>query len=86
MTTLTPARRPLVCANMTREELIREAEHTFTSPTPLLALMLAHLRGDAREPQTNAVLPKSSGYKAEGAVHCPSCGAQLHIHQEQQCL
>lgn len=84
MTTLSATVRPLVCANMTREELIREAEHVFVSPTPLVALMLAHLRGDART--DGVVLPKSSGYKAEGAVHCPSCGCQLHINQEQQCL
>lgn len=78
-TTLRPAVRALVASNMTREEVIREAEHVFAKPTPLIDAMLRHLRGehvsDAWREGGNTI----KSVEGDPAVNCPCCGAQLHI-------
>lgn len=74
---LTTINTPVVCRNMTRTELIRAAEHAFPYPSPIIHLMLEHLRGNV-EPEA----AESSAHKPEDAVHCPACGAQLQVNLE----
>lgn len=80
MTTLTAARRPLVSRTMTRSELLNEAEHVFVNPTPLIALMLAHLRGDEERAMRHVEDQPPAG---PDVVNCPSCGAQLHLERNE---
>lgn len=72
-------RRAMVAGNSTREEIIREAEHVFQQPTPLIKAMLDLLRGDrvdVRHPAKQCTAEPVTG------VHCPACGAVLQFDEE----
>ncbi len=74
MTTLRAAVRPLVSSNMTTEELLREAEHTFPQPTPIIAALLDKLAEYAdADHSASTTAPEPT------ALHCPACGALLHL-------
>lgn len=67
--------QPLVSRNMTRNELVRAAEHAFPNPTLIVHLVLEHLRGHVGEPASSTALPP-------GGLHCPACGAGLQLDME----
>ncbi len=73
---LTPAVQPVVSRGMTRTELVRAAEHAFPNPSLIIELMINHLANKPDEPQ-------SSHPPGPNAVHCPACGAELHLHPEE---
>ena len=78
---LEAARRPLVFGNMTSGELIREAEHTFPNPSPIVKMMLAHLRGEHRHHDKSGV-PAGDPQTPSRTVHheehqCPTCGGTI---------
>lgn len=69
--------RPLIFGNMTREELVREAEHTFPNPSPIIAAMLTHLRGqhDGKNGDAVGMFPARTVHHEEH--QCPACGASV---------
>ena len=78
---LEAARRPLVFGNMTTGELIREAEHTFPNPSPIVKMMLAHLQGEHRHHDRTGT-PAGDPHAQACTVHteehqCPTCGGTI---------
>jgi len=78
---LEAARRPLVFGNMTTGELIREAEHTFPNPSPIVKMMLAHLRGEHSHHNQSGT-PAGDLYAPARTMHteehqCPTCGGTI---------
>jgi len=73
---LTAVRRPMLAANMTRAELVREAEHTFINPSPLIRRMIEELRGDRFLRRRD--LPVAP-HTACDEGQCPACGAPINI-------
>lgn len=74
---LTATRRPMLAGNMTRAELVREAEHTFPNPSPIVRRMIEELRGEVHKLSDNngtPIFPPETH-----PCQCPSCGAHLHI-------
>lgn len=68
--------RPMIAANMTTTELLREAHHAFPHPTPIIAAMLERLsktHGELHE--ALASVPSCQ----PGGLQCPACGAQLQL-------
>lgn len=77
MTTLTAVTPAIVASNYTRDEIVREARRVFVNPSPLIQLMLHHLDRDI-EAQSSTAEP------AQGVNCCPTCGAQLTLHNETE--
>jgi hypothetical protein len=63
----------MVFGNMTRAELVREAEHTFPNPSPIIAAMIAHLAHGRHE--DGLALPTD----VQGSCQCPTCGGHLKV-------
>jgi hypothetical protein len=75
---LVAATPQLIATNYTLAEVIKAAENTFTQPTPLIQAMLRHLRGGG----VGGIADLSRDLQHCG-VNCPACGAQLHLHNEE---
>lgn len=76
---LTAARRPMLAGNMTRAELVREAEHLFPNPSPIVQRMIQELRGDVRpvgHEGNHATTPIVPDVMLR-ACTCPACGSPL---------
>lgn len=71
---LTAKRRPMVFSNMSRAELVREAEHTFPNPSPIVSAMIQHLAGSV-DPRGGMPVPD----EVNGECQCPTCGAHLEV-------
>lgn len=76
---LKAARRPLVFGNMTTAELLREAEHTFPNPSPIVDMLLQHLRSDGRTLAAKDGRPAGDPQFEAAPCQCPTCGAHLTV-------
>jgi len=74
---LTATRRPMLAGTMTRQELVREAEHAFPYPSPIVQRMIEELRGEMTPLKGNKAMPIIEHVHGEG--QCPACGAHLNI-------
>ncbi len=69
-------RKPVLAGNMTRAELVREAERLFPYPSPIVQRMIEELRSDRKVVHSGTEsMPVGAQQCADD--QCPACGARI---------